>query len=139
MTKEEKLAKWDVVSKELVRLKVEEMELRNEVLHDYFDYEGDDRQGTSTVSLGNNHKLKSAFNLYYRLEKNSETKEMLDKLAKVQPDGMFVAQRLIKWKPELSVSEYKQLNAEMKAIVDEVLTTTPGTPSIKIMAPKVKK
>lgn len=140
MTKEEKLQKWEEISAQAKELKALEMKLRNEVLYDFFEYDGDDRKGTTNFPLGGGCKLKAKFNLYYKLEnKEGETLDMLDELASASEEGHFVAERLVKWKPELSISEYNKLSPEQKKIVDRILTVTPGTPSIEIVYPKEKK
>jgi hypothetical protein len=139
MTKEEKLQKWEEISAQAKELKALEMKLRNEVLYDFFEYEGDDRKGTTNFPLGGDCKLKAEFKLYYKLEnKDGETLDMLDELSANDENGDFVSSRLVKWEPKLSISEYNKLSPEQKKIVDRVLTVTPGTPSISIVYPKEK-
>lgn len=140
ITKEQKLQDWEETAKKAKYYKDLEMQYRKEVLYDFFEYEGDDRKGTTNFPLGGGCKLKAKFNLYYKLEnKEGETLDMLDELASSSDDGQFVSERLVNWKPELSVSEYNKLSPEQKKIVDRVLTVTPGTPSIEIVYPKEKK
>lgn len=140
MTKEEKLARWEKVSAKAKELKDEEMKLRNELLFDYFKYDGDDRKGTTNYPLENNCKLKAIFKLNFKLEnKNDETRDMVDELRAHSTEAAFVADRLVKWKPEISISDYNQLSLEFKTIVDTVLTISPGTPTLDIMYPKKKK
>lgn len=46
---------------------------------------------------------------------------------------------LVRRKPELEVRTYKQLTAEARAVVDTILTTTPGAPTVELIAPKEEK
>lgn len=135
----ELLAAWERTANEAKELKALEMKLRNEVLKEFFDFDYDDRKGTTNYPLPNNHKLKAVFKLNYKLEnKDGETLTMMGELerAGLVPE---LVNRLVKWKPELSVSEYNKLSPEHKEIVDNVLVTTPATPSIEIVAPKERK
>lgn len=45
---------------------------------------------------------------------------------------------LIRWSADLNVKAYRELTAQAKAVFDTCLTTTPGTPSLELVAPKVK-
>lgn len=140
-TKEEILSEWNETKEQLTELKAKEMELRNTVLSDFFDFDYDDRQGTTTVPLGDGYKLKAAFSLRYKLEnKGGETEDMLSSfIAEFGDQGQFIADRLVKWEPKISVSEYKKLTDEQRDTVDSVLVTTPATPSMQIVKPKDKK
>jgi hypothetical protein len=44
--------------------------------------------------------------------------------------------KLIKWKPELSGTEYKKLTAEERAACDTVLEIKDGMPDLKVVIPK---
>jgi hypothetical protein len=50
--------------------------------------------------------------------------------------GVELAQRLVNWKPELSVSEYKKLPDAARVIIDNVLTIKPATPTIEVKVAK---
>lgn len=53
--------------------------------------------------------------------------------------GELIAERLIKWTPELSLTEYKQLSDKYRKIIDDVITASEGMPTLEIVEPKAKK
>ena len=57
---------------------------------------------------------------------------MLDELPE------WLAPRIVKWKAELSTSEYKKLEPEHKKIVDKLLVTSYGLPTLEVIEPKQK-
>jgi hypothetical protein len=86
-----------------------------------------------TKELGNGYKLKAKRPISYKLDAN--TRAALDEIAALGNEGPFIADRLVKWKPELSISEYGKLSEGYKTIIDKVLTTTPGLPVIELVKP----
>ena len=136
--RDELILKWNEAQKTLAEAKAIEMELRYEVTATCFPVEAD-FEGTENVDLGEGWKLKSVFKLNRRLANSKgETDKALTKIEKLGADGEFVAERLVKWKPELSLSEYKKLPNNMRKIIDDVITATPGSPSLSLIEPKVK-
>lgn len=87
-----------------------------------------------TLDLGNGYKLKGKRPISYKLD--AAVRDALDEIAKIGNEGPFTAERLVKWKPELSVSEYNKLSEAYKAIIDKALTTTPGLPVIELCKPE---
>lgn len=101
---------------------------------------------TENVELGNGYKAKMKVPVRYGFIQNSEgrtDKKRIEKaLGWIESDGEageLVADRLIKWTPELSLTEYKQLPDRFKKIIDEVIVTSEGTPTLEIVEPKAKK
>ena len=135
---QDKLLAWDHAKKALDAAKVLESSLRQEVLKDFYDFGGDSdlREGTENLELGNGYKLKATFKLSRKLEnKNGETQNALDKIANFE-NGILYAERLVKWSPELSVSEYKKLPTEIRQVIDSCVTSKAATPSLEIVEPK---
>lgn len=137
---QDKLLAWDHAKKALDAAKALESSLRQEVLKDFYDFggESDLREGTENLELGNGYKLKATFKLSRKLEnKNHETEEALRAIAETfGKPGKLYAERLVKWSPELSVSEYKKLPNAIRAVIDEALTSKAATPSLEIVEPK---
>jgi len=128
MTRDEAIMAWDEAKKTLDRAKAREMELRKHIVGGQFDV---DKIGTQNVELGNGWKLKAVVKESYKLDSNADkVEDMLDKLEDWQAD------RLVKWTPTLSVSEYKKLDAEDRVKVDKVLTIKPAAPTLELVAPK---
>jgi hypothetical protein len=63
----------------------------------------------------------------------------LSKIEKDGESGELIAERLVKWTPELSLTEYKQLSDKYRKIIDDVIITSEGTPTLEIKEPKAKK
>lgn len=136
---QDKLLAWDHAKKALGAAKALEASLRQEVLKDFYDFggEADLREGTENLELGNGYKLKATFKLSRKLEnKNGETYKALFAIAENFEGGKLYAERLVKWSPDLSVSEYKKLPADIRAVIDECLTSKAATPSLEIVEPK---
>lgn len=128
MTRDEKIMAWNEAKKTLDAAKAAEMEMRKAIVATEFDVS---HVGTQNVELGNGWKLKAVVKESYKLDKDADkVEDMLDKLENWQAD------RLVKWTPTLSVSEYKKLDAEDKAKVDAVLTVSPSSPTLELVAPK---
>lgn len=134
ITKDQLIQQWHSTCQQLETLKALEMQLRLEVLKEYFKYKQDDREGTQREELGNDYELKAVFRLNYRLDASAVPKALY-KIEKHNGEGKFIAERLIKWKPELVISEYRKLPDKYLKIINEVLTVIPGTPSLDLIAP----
>lgn len=135
------LVAWQQISTELARIKALEMHARTKVFGTYFPAAG---EGTSNFELGNGYKLKAVKKMNYRLAANDKVDDALDGIAKLGKDGegKFIAERLVKFDPRLSLSEYKALDptdptqGKIKELIDGVLTITDGAPSLEIVEPK---
>jgi hypothetical protein len=135
LSRDELIMKWEASRKALEAAKASELELRNAVKTVCFP---DALEGTSRIELGNGYELKCVAKLNYTLADNDKVEAALDRLEKTGNEGAFLAPRLVNWKPSLSLSEYRDLAPQYKAIIDDVLTVKPGTPTIDIVEPKGK-
>lgn len=136
---QDKLLAWDNAKKALEAAKATESALRQEVLKDFYSFggESDLREGTENLELGNGYRLKAVFKLSRKLEnKNGETSKALFAIAENFEGGKLYTERLVKWSPDLSVSEYEKLPAEIRAVIDECVTSKAATPSLEIVEPK---
>ena len=132
------LIRWDAAKKALKAAQALESSLRSEVLQELYDFggESDLREGTENLELGNGYKLKAVFKVSRKLEnKNGETQAAVNTIAGME-NGLIYAERLVKWTPELSVSEYKKLPDNIRAVIDECVTSKAATPSLEIVEPK---
>lgn len=127
---------WKDASETLDKAKQVEMDLRRAVFEVKFPGHG---EGTTRVPLANGYHLKAVGKMNYNLaNKEGETEGALTKLAAAGPEGAFIADRLVKWTPELSITEYRKLAPHYKTIIDTVLTIKPGAPTLEIEAPKTQ-
>ena len=135
-----KILAWEAAVKALAAAKDAEAALRKEVLAEAFAFDPEAlREGTENFELGNGYKLKAVFKISRNLNNENEAVDkVLSKIEKTGPEGAFIAERLVKWKPELSVSEYKKLPEKFKKLFDEVVTSKEAMPSLELVAPKSK-
>ena len=135
-----KILAWEAAVKALAAAKDAEAALRREVLAEAFQFDPEAlREGTENFELGNGYKLKAVFKISRNLNNENEAVDkVLSKIEKTGAEGQFIAERLVKWKPELSVSEYKKLPEKFKKLFDEVVTSKEATPSLELVAPKSK-
>ena len=135
-----KILAWEAAVKALAAAKDAEAALRKEVLAEAFAFDPEAlREGTENFELGNGYKLKAVFKISRNLNNENEAVDkLLSKIEKTGPEGAFIAERLVKWKPELSVTEYKNLPDKFRKIIDEVVTSKEATPALELVAPKSK-
>jgi|WetSurMetagenome_2_1015567.scaffolds.fasta_scaffold497834_1 hypothetical protein len=137
--KDQLLLDWRKASTELAAIKTSEMNLRSQVVGQFFTaaIATPLPKGTENVELGNGYKLKAVFKLNYTLDnENDAVDKILTRMEKLGPEGQFIAERIIRWKPDLDVKEYERLDPKYKKLIDEVLTIKPGTPSLEFVEPK---
>ena len=138
------LLSWRSSKEELDRCKQSEMALRRAVFELKFPTP---TEGTQRTPLGNGWNIKAVYGYNYKLEnKQDETEIALEAMTKIGPKAEFVADRLVKWSPEMSVKEYREVVAAaaagdpdmvaLKALLDSVLTITPAAPSLELEPPK---
>lgn len=144
MQRDAKLAEWEASKTALDNAKADEMRLRKEFVD--FTFDPNQREGTESVELHNGFQAKAVKKCTYALVSRTEgvdvvdaVEMMLDRLEGIGADGKFIAARIVKWSCDLSLSEYRKLNAEQQAIVDSVVETRDAAPTLEIVAPKGKK
>lgn len=111
------------------------------------------RQGAQRYPLGRGYGVKLVHDLQYDLGDKDEAKSggrsiekqvqaLEDAICALGNEGPALAERLIRWKPELSPSEYRKLDcsleiqAKIKELIDALLTTKPKSPQIDLEEPK---
>jgi hypothetical protein len=137
------LALHETAKQELEAAKEKEMILRKKCVD--FAFDQDKKSGTENIALANGYKAKAVKKLTYGFVQNDEglvDKDAIEKaLVKIEQDGTagkMIAERLIKWTPSLSLTEYKQLTPAHKQAIDEVIVTKEGAPTLTIVPPKAK-
>lgn len=133
------LAAWMQSSGELERVKYVEANQRKEATQ--FLFNPNVNKGTETLDLGSGWTLKSVKQIYFGFVKRDgktdriAIKNALDEIASTGSDGQDIAYRLISWEPKLSQKEYDALSPEHRRIIDRVIVTTDGMPSLKLTGP----
>lgn len=128
-TIDQKIMTHSDMVKQLAVLKEQERELRDEIIAAKFDTT---KTGTQNASLGNGWTLKGVIKETIDFDKSDMdgVENALDKLPE------WLQDRIAKWTPKLSVSEYKKLEPEHRAIVDKVVVTRPAAPTLTLVPPK---
>ena len=132
---------WYEAKLALDAAKKNEAELRKQVLQSQFEEANSSGpvSGTRKKDLGGGYTLKADFKLAYKLEnKNRELENCLEAIANSFEEGNYIARNLVKWKPELSLTEYKKLPDDVKKVFDEVVTVTQASTSLSVIPPKEK-
>ena len=126
-----KLAEWSDACTKLAFYKEQESKLRDELAKELFDTSTD--SGTESLSLPNDFQLKITKKLNYKL--NNKEGQVTALVAILDP---MMAQLLIRWEPDLSLTVYKQLDAATQQLFNGCLTIKPAKPTLEIIPPKVK-
>lgn len=140
----ELLMKWQDAKEALDVAKEQEMAFRKICVD--FAFDQDKQSGTENIDLGAGYKAKAVKKVNYGFVKTEEGKvnkvaieKALQKIEKDGAAGLLIAERLVKWTPDLSLTEYKLLSEKHQKIIDEVIVTTDGSPTLEIIAPKAPK
>lgn len=97
---------------------------------------------TERYEIGDKEMVDPATGLAVSLE--DQAYGLLDQIAALGQEAEAYGKRLIRFKPELSASEYKKLDTDfetqkaVKALIDEVLTIKPNSPQLELEEPKKK-
>lgn len=123
------IVEWNYINDQIKALKDKEMALRTKLAGFYFP---SPKEGTNTTDLPDGWKLKGKFQYYRNIDK-AALPAVLEKL----PEG--TEDKVINYKPELKLRDYKNLLEDHKKIFDEALVIKPGTPSLELVPPKEPK
>ena len=130
MTTNDLLMNWQKATTDLLLAKEYEMNIRKYIMGRLFP---NAKEGTNNFDLGNGYKLTAVVKFNYKFESNDKVQEMIMEFERI---GSDVSARLVKWKPEPSITEYRKLTGQYKAIADAAIIITDATPSLEIKAPK---
>jgi len=138
------LMEWQRLQGVLAAAKEDEMRARK--LAVAFMHDPSKTGTTENVDLGNGWKAKMKVPVRYGFVVNAEGRtdkkrieQALGWIESTGADGELIADRLVKWTPELSLTEYKQLPDHLRKAIDDVIVTTEGSPTLEIVEPKSKK
>lgn len=137
------LMAWRAEAATLKSVKAREGAMRSEIVRRIFPKP---KEGTQRHPLGSGYQLKGVYKPNYKIANDESLPGALEAMANAGNEGPFITQRLIKRKPELSISEYKALlqsandgNGTARAILttlQSILTIEEGSMSLEIEEPK---
>lgn len=136
------LVKWQASKAALDAAKDTEMEDRKNAV--FLMHDPAKSGSTENVELGGGYKATFKVPVTYGFIKKGDKvdkaaiEKALTKIEKNSAAGELIAERLVKWTPVLSMTEYKQLSEKDKAAIDAVIVTSEGSPSLEIKEPKAK-
>jgi hypothetical protein len=127
---------WDEAKRKLDAAKEAEMEARTAAVNLFFP-NGHVPKGTNNFDLGDGWEAKFTGVLNFKVD-DAAAKVAVQALASQGEKGALVAERLFRWEPKLSVTEYNQLPPEFMPLVLPAITSSPGTPQLEIKQRKRK-
>lgn len=128
------LNEWVAAKKALDEAKARENAARMALIATASDVADPMATGTENVPFGAG-TLKIVRTLNYKFTTDNDGIDtVLDAIEKSMEGGNIIAERLVKWKGELSLSEYKLLSPENRARIDRILEVRPATPSVEFKA-----
>lgn len=142
------LGAWEASKLALEKAKEDEMNLRKEFVK--FAFDNEKLSGTERIELNNGYQAKAVKKLNFKFVAPEGVKvvDAVDK-ALTEIEGLggeapFIADRLVKWTADLSVGEYNKLDEsetgrKIKTIINTVIETTEGAPTLEIVPPKGSK
>lgn len=146
MSEDQLLMKHIELKRAIETAKEQEMELRKYIVNRAFPAK---HEGMNTKELGAGYQLKAAVKYNYNLADNDTVEATLEKLSNMGPSGSAIADRLVSWKPNFLLTEYRQLCEDKEkgsqfaqtalSVINEMLTITEGAPTLEVKEPKGKK
>ena len=91
--------------------------------------------GTHHADVGNGYSVKYVQTTRLDIANTAAMKELVNKFAQ-HGETSAVAQKLLSWKPRLSVTQYKALPLWGRGLLDEHITSTPNAPQLELVFPK---
>lgn len=130
---------WMNAQGELERVKYDEMLKRKAVVQ--FLFNPNIKKGTESLDLGNGWLLKSAKKVNFGFVKangkvdRTAIHNALDQIAEDGVEGKETAYALINWNPTVSQTVYESLTPQQRFIVDRVIVTSDGAPTLTLTGP----
>ena len=119
------LVKWYQAAEQLKAAKSVELELRKQVIEEYFPTL---EEGAQSVEIEGDAELVCTQPYSYSVDSDT-LDEGLEHIPKTKRDKIVI------WKPSMSVAVYRKLTKKARnAFTAECVTIKPGTPSLKIKA-----
>lgn len=152
--RDKEIGNWMRSKRDLEVAKADEMEIRKTVTTTLFPTP---KKGTQRYPLNNGYSIKLVYTLRptlgdkdladeqgTKVPVRQQVQDVEDKIVALGQIGAMLVERLIKWTPELSLSEFDKLNrsdpveGKIAELIEEILTITPGSPALTFEEPKAK-
>lgn len=143
MNEDALLLLWKAKKEAIAKATAEEMELRKYIVKREFPKPN---EGMNKKELGAGFELKASIKYNYNLADNDTVQATLEKLSAMGAAGSAIADRLVSWKPNFLLTEYRQLQEDKEkgsqfaqtalSVINDMLTITEAAPTLEIKAPK---
>lgn len=133
------IAHWHKTQGLAATWKQKEVGIREEVVRRLF---AEKPTGTHNYDLGKGYILKCVKKETYTpivkktLPDDVTITEALQKIRTLGNEGSFIADRIVKWKPELSLTEFKQAPDNIKNLILDAIVIKPAMPTLEVVEPK---
>jgi len=143
------LKEWEDSKIALQAAKDAEADLRVKFVK--FAFDSAKLSGTERIPLHNGYEAKAVKKLNYKFVAPEGIKvvdavdKALTQIEALGGEAPFIADRLVKWSADLSLTEYNKLDEggevgkAIKNIINGVIETTEGMPTLEIVPPKAKR
>lgn len=128
LSRDEILTAWQEASLLLIPAAIRERDLRKLAVEAAFGT--DLKEGTQSLDIGQDYLLKVEQKMNYTV---ADTPEMRNEFMEVL--GTERATKTVKFKPELSISNWKAMSQEERDKLAAHVTIKPGLPALSILAP----
>ena len=125
------MERWYTVQEQLSKLKNEEQLLRQKIFKGMFP---NPKEGTNNLDLPDGYVLKGKRTINRTVDE-AAFKASIEELAK----NGIATDAIVKFKPELVTSTYRELTEEQRNLFDTVLIVKDGMPGLEIVKPKRAK
>ena len=137
------LMTWENSKSVLAAAKESEMADRLAFSNFAFPIEGR-KSGVNKLELGNGYVAKLGHKVNFKIVAANKAVEDAEELAPtLGNEAVFLFERIITWTPNFSVGEYNKLlpndseeHRKVKELIDTLIETSNGTPSLEIVEPK---
>ncbi len=131
------LVKLFEMQNQLATLKSAEAMLRKRVFAHYFP---NPTEGSAKNKVPLNDGTGAILQADHKINRKVDESELEKLKEAIKADGSNLPKlaftKLIKWKPEVAMGEYRKLSEDDQKVFDRCLVVTPGMPEVKIVIPK---
>ena len=132
------LAEWFLLKRKLGEIKTAESLMRSRIFKFFFPTP-EEGNNTHPLKDGTGAELKAVYNIDRKVDEG-ELEALKSAIAEEGSNlPEFDFDKLIVWKPELKITEYRKLSEAQRAVFDRILVVKPGMPQLDIKIPKRAK
>lgn len=137
MNIEQAMLAWQLAAANVESAKSHELRLRKMIIKELFNVDENNlNKGTRTLDLPRpGYKFRAKFNINYSIEVDKMAGVVHD-MRMTDPEGMVLANDLIKIVPTLVPSVYENLPPRFKRLADTAVISKPATPSLELIIPE---